>query len=214
MNNNCKALNNFSRQSLSAKFVIAFVSALINSLKRNANFPGLDAMLDELGTALTEFMQKWTIAQTGSAAQKAEAHTLKLNVQQLIKPIWQKVNFIADGSRDKLLTTSFKLSKDTRTLLVLGPIEKFKVEQGTNAGELIPSFKKQAGIKGTTFQYTYDETPTADSKWESKTSSRVSCVLSGLEPGWVVNLRVIITGARNQTIISNPIKTVVGFAKQ
>lgn len=213
MQTTCKAINNFSKPGASAQFVITFVGALLESLRNNAHFPGMNDMLDALERACNGFTEKWSIAQTGSAAQKADAKTFKLTTQQLIKPIWERVNYVANGSREKLLTTSFELTKPVRTNIVLQPIEEFSVRRGINEGELIASFKKQTGMKAIVFEYTYDEVIDANTRWIAVSSSKVSCVLAGLTPGATVHVRVSISAARKQTVYSNPIKSVVGFAQ-
>lgn len=209
-----KALMTFMRQGLSAKTLLAFTSSLVTSLRGNTNFPGQDPALDALERKLSEFQRAYDTAQTGTSADKAKAQTIKGEIQKMIKPICENVNFIAKGSRDMLLTTSFKLNKDIRTLIVLEPVQNFKVNAGNNPGELCAGFKTQKGLKGIVFQYTYDANPTAGSNWISVSSSKQACTLSNLTPGKVVAVRVVLSAARSQIVYSQMITTVVGFGKQ
>lgn len=158
----------------------------------------------------TEFKDAWEASRNGTAESKQRAKTKKVALRLALLAVCNFVNYVADGDRAILLTTNFPLNKETRKNVVLTEVKGFKVEYGINSGEMIPSFKKEAGTTSVGFQYSEDEEITVETKWTTVQSGKSKCVISGLTPGQRVHFRINIGGPRNQSVFSNIISKNVG----
>ncbi len=207
---NTKALNDFSKKSY--RVVLDRAGTVITLMKKNGKFKTVDAKLksveDAYGTCNTLYQQ----SKGGSNSEKDAAQAAKQVLEAAMKELLSGVNTEANGSRELLNSSGFKLSKDTRTKQVLGSIVNFGGDPGQNAGELVVSFDAQSAVRASAFAFT-EGNGIVNTNWSFKFTSQCSAIITGLTPGTTVTLQATAIGPHDQIVVSQMISVAVGYGK-
>lgn len=184
-------------------------NAVATAMTANANFPTVGNVLNDLKAACTAYAKALAIAKVGTPSQIAEKNDRKAELVIALKAMGDYVNYMAGGDRAILLTTGFGVSKDTRTPVVIEPIDALMVDYGSNSGTLDLSIKKGAGVRSVVFQYSLEATVDNNTAWMSSTCTESKCTIDNLPVGKMVWLRAGVIGPRRQAYYSQPLQKMV-----
>lgn len=202
-----KALLNFAK--LNDSQLDTRANAVVTAMTDNANFPDVGSTLTDLKAASDAYALALATAKVGTPSQVAEKNDRKAELVVALKAMGDYVNYMAGGDRVMLLTTGFEVSKDSRTPVVIEPIENLMVDYGSNSGTLDLSIKKGAGVRSVVFQYSLAETVDNNTAWISSTCTESKCTIDNLPVGKMVWIRAGVVGPRRQSIFSQPVQKMV-----
>lgn len=195
-----------------AQRLLTLADNVTQNMKDNPQFASAAEKVKAVGVARESYAKQWSIASTGTSAQKQEAKVAKATLQNALKLLAIDINYVANGSRTMVLTTGYEISKENTSRQVLGAITGLYVNQGVNAGEVIIGFDAQNAIQGTGVDYAYTTNSDTATVWTTVPNGRkTKLTLSGLVPGSVITVRAWATGPRNQSVVSQSVVTVSGF---
>ncbi len=195
-----------------AQRLLTLADNVTQNMKDNPQFATAAEKVKAVGVARESYAKQWSIASTGTSAQKQEAKVAKATLQNALKLLAIDINYVANGSRTMVLTTGYEISKENISRQVLGAITGLYVNQGVNAGEVIIGFDAQSAIQGTGVDYAYTTNSDTATVWTTVPNGRkTKLTLSGLVPGSVITVRAWATGPRNQSVVSQSVVTVSGF---
>lgn len=195
-----------------AQRLLTLADNVTQNMKDNPQFASAAEKVKAVGVARESYAKQWSIASTGTSAQKQEAKVAKATLQNALKLLAIDINYVANGSRTMVLTTGYEISKENISRQVLGAITGLYVNQGVNAGEVIIGFDAQSAIQGTGVDYAYTTNSDTATVWTTVPNGRkTKLTLSGLVPGSVITVRAWATGPRNQSVVSQSVVTVSGF---
>ncbi len=195
-----------------AQRLLTLADNVTQNMKDNPQFASAAEKVKAVGVARESYAKQWSIASTGTSAQKQEAKVAKATLQNALKLLAIDINYVANGSRTMVLTTGYEISKENTSRQVLGAITGLYVNQGVNAGEVIIGFDAQSAIQGTGVDYAYTTNSDTATVWTTVPNGRkTKLTLSGLVPGSVITVRAWATGPRNQSVVSQSVVTVSGF---
>jgi len=183
--------------------------AILAAMTGNPNFPSPTPTIADLTTAVQQYSDALSAAQTRDKVKVATKNSTRDQLKILLRNLSYNVNLTANGDVAKLTSSGFNMGSQQNNSQIMTGAENFKVELGKNSGEAVSSVNGMRAAKTYVSQYTFFPV-TADSKWESVFSSTSSITITGLEPLKQYCFRMIITGSRNQSVQTDVItKTIV-----
>ena len=84
----------------------------------------------------------------------------------------------------------------------------FRIDNGSNPGELVGKVKREKGVITYLYQYATDAMLAQDN-WQSVPCSKSSCIITDLQPGTKYNCRVAAIGPREQIMYSDTVARIV-----
>lgn len=197
-----KAITNFVGETDSS--LLTQTDLIITGMTANPNFPVIVPTLPELQTSRDNYNDSLLTAGTGNHAAIADKNAKRLALENDLSTLGNYINTKARGNAVVLSTTMFPLTKEPETG-VLGAVEFMKLTPGTKSGTLECKLKRVKNSKSYTFKITSDPI-TKDSAWESFVTTSCKFTFTGLIPGNLYWVKVLVAGTRGQTVESGPIQ--------
>lgn len=164
----------------------AAASAGIKGTTGNAAFTFAHNELTDAATAQTTYHTALAAVATGNATAVTAKNTAKAALVLKLSVLCSSINLQANGDVGKLQSTGFTLAKDA-SHQQMGDVINFKVERGSNAGEMKLSVDKPPYTDhGTVFAYwdtALGATPENINKWFHRSCNGHSLTITGLKPG-------------------------------
>jgi hypothetical protein len=172
---------------------------IISAVTGNPNFPTPTPSLDEISSSLSDFMQEKNII--NKIRKRAK-------LIRLLQSLGGYISYIADGDKQKLLSSGFDISFEYRVPVEIGKPENLQITAGKNSGELHLSSSRVLGAIFYNFQYTIDPV-TPNSLWVSHIESVNKFTLKNLKKGKKYWCRVGAVGANDHVRFSETIEGMV-----
>jgi len=118
------------------------------------------------------------------------------------------VLFQSAGDSVKALSSGFNIGKTPAPAPPITKPENFRIQNGSNPGELIGKVKREKGVITYLYQYATDAM-LAQENWQSIPCSKSSCIIDSLQQGTKYNCRVAAIGAREQIMYSDTLSRIV-----
>ena len=164
----------------------------------NIYFPTPTPSLDDYSAAVGDFLSKLGKAGTrdlNAIAAKNESRKVLIDLSTLLGVY---ATLTANGNQDMLLSTNLPQRKQPQPV-VLGKPSNFRCTNGINPGELLLKIDTMHGVASFNFMYT--QYPIQEgATWTTVSSSKSTCLISGLEPGKKYAFRVAAIGTNGQVV--------------
>ncbi len=180
------------------KILMSGTKQIQTAMTDNPEFPNPVPSMADYGLAVSDFIDK-----LGKAGSRDTTAIIAKNAsrQTLIELTISLGNYAAmasNGVRESLLTTKLPLRKLPQTVVLVKP-GNFRCTNGINPGELQLKIDRIDGL--VSFNFMYTKFPIVDgAAWETVTSSRSSCLITGLETGSRYAFRVAAIGTNGQMV--------------
>ncbi|MDP4285807.1 MAG: fibronectin type III domain-containing protein [Bacteroidota bacterium] len=200
-----KIINGFSRMSdpnLETK-----ANQVLISMTGNEYFPAPSPNLTDMGLLIAAFTRALSECQDGDRLKIAIKNQVRQDLIDALHSLATYVLFESAGDKVKALSSGFGIGKTPAPQPPIQKPENFRVEIGSNPGELIPKVNRQRSVLTYIFQYATDE-EMALNHWKSIPCSKSSCVISGLAPGTKYNCLVLAVGRKDQLMYSDIISRI------
>ncbi|MDP4283653.1 MAG: hypothetical protein Q8891_04480 [Bacteroidota bacterium] len=202
---NLKINNGFSQ--LSDPNLDARSNHVLVSMTENSYFPAPVPTVADMALLITNFTTALGESKDGDRVKIAIKNQVRQDLIDALHSWSVYVLFESDGDKVKAISSGFSIGKTPAPLPPIQKPENFRVEIGSNPGELIPKVKRQRGVLTYIFQYATDE-EMALNNWKSIPCSRASCVIPGLVPGTKYNCLVAAVGPKDQLMYSDVISRI------
>ena len=196
---NCKI--NFDM--LAEASLLQTTRAAIIKMTANANFPNVVPTAANMAIAADNFEAAMANASTGNRDAIANKNVQKNTLQGLMHNWGMYVNLLSEGNLEMLISSGLPLTKE-RTPSVLGVPENLAITQAVNPGSVEVSFK--AVNNAVNYRYEWAPNPfTADTVWQTISSTSRKQVISDLEEGTNYWFRVRAYGTKKQETVSSEV---------
>jgi len=164
----------------------------------NVNFPNPVPSMADYGNAVSDFIDKLGKAGTRDINAIVAKNASRETLIELTISLGNYAAMVSGGVRETLLPTHLPLRKTPQTVL-LGKPSNFRCTLGINPGELRLKIDRMDGL--VSFNFMYTKYPIVEgAAWETVTSSRSTCLITGLETGSRYAFRVAAIGTNNQIV--------------
>jgi len=171
-----------------------------DSMTDNAYFSNPNPAVAELLKATKEYQQSLYDAAGRDQKLVAIKDNKRAVLRALLSQLAEYVNSVANGNREVLLSSGFKLARNRDETDELKAIAALEVRTDVPAQATI-SVKRVSGAKAYIHQYTTGMV-TNESDWVTKTIAEHWCTFAGLQSGVKYSFRVIAIGRNEKTVIS------------
>jgi hypothetical protein len=191
--------------------VLAETSTPLTSLPGNPNFTGtiITALLATAQSNYDDFFAARADSVYGGRAAKGVAKTFKNVLVKGINKVIDEVNRLADGDRDKLLTSGARVGSAVNEKKTTEPLKLFKAYNGINLGDIIVQAIAGTGTTYVRFQFALAKTEAEITTWTEVRRKGIKTLLAGLPSGSRIWVRAISVGPRSQEVNSLMITTIV-----
>lgn len=180
---------------------------IMTSMNISPNFPNPTPPLATVNNAVSNYFTALADAQTRDKVKIAYKNEKRSELESLLVQLGNFVTFTANGDRTLLVSSGFKLSKESESAPITKP-ENLQVVDGLNAGELIVSVTGVLNAKSYVHEYTTDPL-SPQPKWVTTTTTSRKLVLKGLEKAKEYWCRVAAVGSSGQFVYSDTISRIV-----
>jgi hypothetical protein len=172
----------------------------VDHMTDNTFFPNPSPSVAELKQATQDYQQALYDAAGRDQQMVAIKDNRRAVLRGLLSRMAEYVNSVANGNREVLLSSGFKLARNREEADDLKPIGDVEVRTDVPAQATI-RINKVPGAKAYIHEYTTGVV-TNESEWVTKTITEPWCVFRGLESGVKYSFRVIAIGRGEKTVIS------------
>jgi hypothetical protein len=197
-----KVMIEFSRYP-DAEF-LQFGHTVTTSLTDNPDFPTTQPTLVVVEASVEAFELALAKAVTGGAADRAFKDQQRDETDVLLRQLAAYVELVSAGNVAKMLSSGFKLNKDSGPIGPLPKPDTFVVTLG-GKGELHMRLKAIHGTK--LYQYEYKEA--GSEEWSVVQSTRSKILITGLPSGKEHVCRVLPIGTSTIRLYSDEMKSFV-----
>jgi hypothetical protein len=164
----------------------------------NADFPTPTPSMEVYSAALSDFINNVGKAGSRDINAVAAKNASRKVLIELSITLGAYVMLTANGDREKLLTTNFPTRKQAQPV-VLGKPGNFRCTNGLNPGELLLKIDTMDGV--VSFNFMHTPYPIQEgAAWTTVSSSKSSCLITGLQPGTRYAFRVPALGTHGQRV--------------
>lgn len=170
------------------------VDAGLTDMTSNSNYTALDAAVTACKAAYAAYQVAKVNAMNGGYVAIAARNARRAELVSLLRALLSNVNAIANGDREKLLTTGFPLRSTART--PLGPLpapSTPRVTNGPTTGTLKATTQRVYGASLYTARVALASAPEVYVQTVQGTGSRF--LFEGLTPGELYNVEMNVIGA-------------------
>lgn len=196
-----KAITSFVDETDSS--LLTATDLIITAMTGNEYFTDPIPAVEVLQTSRDNYNNSLIAAGSGNHAAIADKNAKRLALETDLCTMGNYINTKARGNEVQLSTTLFPLTKTPETG-TLGPVEFMKLTPGTNSGTLECRLKRVKNSKSYTFMIT-SEPLTENSVFTSYVTTSCKFTFTGLIPGNLYWVKVIVAGTHGQTVQSGPI---------
>lgn len=173
---------------------------VVDHMTDNSHFPTPNPTVALLKQATQEYQQALYDAAGRDQKLVAIKDNRRAVLRSMLTQMAEYVNSVADGDREKLLSSGFKLAKNRGEDGYLRPISELEVRIDTPE-QAILRIKKVAGAKAYVHEYTTGVV-TNESVWVAKTTTEPFYTFKGLQSGVKHSFRVIAIGRGEKSVYS------------
>jgi hypothetical protein len=184
-----------------------FSNQVSTSMTGNPVFPDPVPTLPEIATLITDFTTALNESKDGDRLKIAIKNQKRKALIDGLILLANYVLFQSAGSKVDAISSGFKVSKSPSPLPPIVKPEDFRINYGSNPGELILRVKRQRGVVTYLFQYATDE-EMALGMWKGIPCSKSTCTITGLTASVKYNLRVAAVGSKEQLMYSDIISRI------
>jgi hypothetical protein len=188
--------------------VIPFTEKVLQNLTGNTLFTVTKERIDTVRTHLTDYQTKLGRNKDGSKQDTLNKNESKVVLISLLDDLALDLCVQANGDRTKLATTGFTLVKDVdkKAKQPTKPVS-FKVEHGTNPGELLFSVAPNKDARIYIFYFTAAPATQADpTLWRSVASTNRKMLVNGFTHGVEYDCRCAYQGSDQKPIFGDAIR--------
>jgi len=164
----------------------------------NPDFPNPTPSIADYSAAVADFIAQ--IGKSGSRDVNAISakNTSRKALIDLSITLGTYASLTANGNQEMLLSTNIPLRKQAQPV-VLGKPSNFRCTNGINPGELLLKIDTMDGVVTFNFMYTVYP-PVEGATWTTVSSSKSTCLVTGLEAGKKYWFRVAAIGTNGQMV--------------
>ena len=174
---------------------------ILASMTGNPAFPSPVPPLTEVSAALTLFSADLVAAGTLDRTAVAKKNASRQALEKLLGQLGMFVMYVANGDAPILTSSGYTLSKQPEPVYITNP-GNVTISNGISSGEMEAAVTTVKGGRNYNFQLAEAE-PTAETDWQSNSSSRSKFTFKNLQPGKRYWVRVVVTGSGEQVAYSN-----------
>lgn len=176
-----------------------------NSLNPNTNFTWAATVMPAFLTGITSYRTKLETAQVGTTKDVLAKNVAKQALADQMRTIALEINRQAAGDLVKLTSSGFTLAKEPSPKGVLPKPTGFKVERGTNSGDI--RFVVDANTDAARYNFYSALTPASTNmdEWRLISSSTRKKNVSGYIPGKQYAFVCAYQGTEDTLVYSEPI---------
>jgi len=196
-----------SYSTLKDNDVIPFTENVLQSLDGNTLFTITKERLDLVRAGLTGYQLKLAKSKDGSKLDTMQKNESKVALTSLLDDLALDLCVQANGDRAKLATTGFTLVKEPEKGKQPSKPTSFKVEYGTNEGELI--FSVDACKEARVYVFYFTPAPAMQSDattWRSVASTTRKQNIAGFTHGVEYECRCAYQGTDQKLVFSDIIR--------
>lgn len=174
------------------------MTCILDGVKNNTYFPSPTPGMAEFENAIIAFTT--TVAIDAGKTNIAAKHARRKELIRLADRLSNYVLMVADEHFEIAVTSQFDFAKAYGSAPDITQAMGLKLEDGSNRGSLVFSFKKVPGAKMYVCQYTLDH---ESGEWTSINSTTTKLLVNGLESAKRYWFRVIAVGKGGQEVASD-----------
>ncbi|MEO7584196.1 MAG: fibronectin type III domain-containing protein [Ferruginibacter sp.] len=174
----------------------------------NVFFPAPVPDVAEMNTIALNFFNALTHCKDGDRLKIAVKNQRRAALIEGLHFWVAYVLFQSAGDDVKALSSGFTIGKMPAPAPHSSKPENFRIENGSNPGELIGEVNHEKGVITYLYQYASDAMLELDN-WQSVASSKSKCIITNLTPGVKYNCRVAAIGTKNQVMYGDIISRIV-----
>ncbi len=180
---------------------------ILAAMTNNPNFTTPTPTVAVVSDAINEFYEALNLCKDSDRLQIAIKNQKRVAVIGLLHQWADYVLFISQGDSAVAMSSNFTLGKTPSPKPPIKKPENFRIENGTNPGELVSKINRVESGVSYLHQFATDEMLAQDT-WQSVPSSKTTCILSNLTPGTKYNCRVAVLGAKDQLLYSDIVSRI------
>jgi len=181
---------------------------ILTAMTGNANFPSPVPTLADMETTIGNFFDALSQCKDGDRLKVAIKNQKREALIDALHLWAAYVLFQSAGDSVKAASSGFRIGKTPAPAPPITKPENFRIENGSNPGELVGKVKREKGVITYLYQYATDAMLTQDN-WQSVPCSKSSCIIADLQPGTKYNCRVAAIGPREQIMYSDTVARIV-----
>ena len=197
----------FGFRSYSDPKLLNETSIILTYMNGNQNFTNPSPNLHVVETAYQNFQKKYETGKSGDRIKIAEKNTAREELLLIMRELCNYVNMAGKNVRAVLLSSGFKVSKETNEVQILGAIVGFDADKGLNKNEIKVWCERVSNAVSYVFVCT-DEKPTPTTTWRTNTATTSQTVFDKLTKGVEYYFKVAVIGRNNQYLESDPISLI------
>ena len=156
---------------------------IVDKMTGNPDFLTPTPTLIVVQASVTDYSGALVKSKDGTKQDTADKNAKRLILEENLAELADYVNDTAKGELVMLEGSGFPLTKIPEPVGILLPPEPFEVSEGENPGEV--KIKINVDKKATDYivLFAQDPPPANDAEWQSKTFSKATGLITGLESG-------------------------------
>lgn len=198
--NYARALFGFA--SYSDPKLLTDTNIVIGFMTNNQHFQNPSPSLGEVDAFYKKFQQKYEAAKSGDRVKIAEKSIARQELIAIMRELCNYVNMASQNDRAVLLSSGFKISKETLEPQVLGSLRYISVETGLNKNEIKVSCETVKNAVSYIFMCA-DAEPTSSTIWSNINVTTSQTIFKNLTKGVEYFFRVEVVGRNNQRRLSD-----------
>lgn len=171
------AIGKYSDEALATK-----AQVIHDSMNGNAHYPTPSPALNDLQSAISDFLSAIVKSRDGSKEETADKNAKRQILANLLQRLSYYVQLTSMGDETIILSSGFDLNKQAGTVGALPKPENFKVMVGDNKGTV--ELSCDAVANASFYEYQYTKLPlSATSIWTMRTATKRKLLVEGLISG-------------------------------
>ncbi len=181
---------------------------IIAAMTANPNFPAPEPAVPAMNALAASFFNALSECKDGDRLKIAAKNQVRDTLIDALHQLAAYVLFASNGDEVIAKSSSFSIGKTPSSVPPVTKPENFRIDNGSNPGELIGKVNRDKKAILYMFQYCTDAMLAAGN-WQSVPSSKTTCILPNLQPGTKYNCRVAAIGAKDQIMYGDIITRIV-----
>ena len=181
---------------------------IIAAITANPNFPAPEPTVPAMNALAASFFNALSECKDGDRLKIAAKNQVRDTLIDALHRWAAYVLFESNGDEVKAKSSSFNIGKPSSSAPPIVKPENFRIDNGSNPGELIGRVNRDKAVILYMFQYCTDAM-LAINNWQSVPSSKTTCVLPNLQAGVKYHCRVVAIGVREQMMYGDIITRIV-----
>ncbi len=174
----------------------------------NADYPNPIPTMADVGTQVTDFLNKLSVAQSRDRNAIAAKNQARLLLTDTLKTLGNYVTLTANGDRQMLISSGFDLNKLGEPVPPLKKPKNMQVTDGPNPGECTVSVDGMKEARSFLYQYTPDPI-TETSVWITESGTSKSYTFTKIQRNKMYWFRIGAVGTNGQLIYSDVVSRIV-----